>query len=154
MRRIFWGFCKYRFLMSPLHYLSCRSEFGFEFAEIFLIEKRLSDSASRGFAMVSRGVLFEIFFKFIIDFPNFKRITSPKRTNLAKNKPGMLCTITIDLFKGLKKIVSIGNLVDSPTRRVIFRERISPRIRSENRNGSKGSVRDSRKSASLPCPIK
>jgi hypothetical protein len=29
----------------------------------------------------------------------------------------MLCTITIDLFKGLKKIVSIGNLVDSPTRR-------------------------------------
>ncbi len=30
----------------------------------------------------------------------------------------MLCTIPIDLFKGLKKIVSIGNLVDSPTRRV------------------------------------
>ncbi len=27
-------------------------------------------------------------------------------------------TITIDLFKGLKKIVSIGILVDSPTRRV------------------------------------
>jgi hypothetical protein len=30
----------------------------------------------------------------------------------------MLCTITINLFKGLKKIVSIGILVDSPTRRV------------------------------------
>ncbi len=30
----------------------------------------------------------------------------------------MWCTITIDLFKGLKKIVSIGILVDSPTRRV------------------------------------
>ena len=30
----------------------------------------------------------------------------------------MQCTITIDLFKGLKKIVSIGILVDSPTRRV------------------------------------
>ncbi len=30
----------------------------------------------------------------------------------------MLCTITIDLLKGLKKIVSIGNLVNSPTRRV------------------------------------
>jgi hypothetical protein len=30
----------------------------------------------------------------------------------------MLCTITIDLFKGLKKIVSIGILVDSPTWRV------------------------------------
>jgi hypothetical protein len=27
-------------------------------------------------------------------------------------------TITIDFFKGLKKIVSIGNLADSPTRRV------------------------------------
>jgi hypothetical protein len=30
----------------------------------------------------------------------------------------MQCTIAIDLFKGLKKIVSMGNLVDSPTRRV------------------------------------
>jgi hypothetical protein len=30
----------------------------------------------------------------------------------------MLCTITTDLFKGLKKIVSIGNLVDSLTWRV------------------------------------
>jgi hypothetical protein len=37
---------------------------------------------------------------------------------MTKKKPGMLCTITIDLFKGLKKIVSIGILVDSPTRRV------------------------------------
>jgi hypothetical protein len=27
----------------------------------------------------------------------------------------MLCTITIDLFKGLKQILSLGNLVDSPT---------------------------------------
>jgi hypothetical protein len=30
----------------------------------------------------------------------------------------MWCTITIDLFKGLKKILSIGFLIDSPTRRV------------------------------------
>jgi hypothetical protein len=30
----------------------------------------------------------------------------------------MWCTITIDLFKGLNKIVSIGIIVDSPTRRV------------------------------------
>jgi hypothetical protein len=48
MRRIFWGFCRNRFLMSPLHYLSSRSDFGFEFTEIFIIEKRLSDSPSRG----------------------------------------------------------------------------------------------------------
>jgi hypothetical protein len=30
----------------------------------------------------------------------------------------MLCTITTDVFEGFKKIVSLGNLVDSPTRRV------------------------------------
>jgi hypothetical protein len=30
----------------------------------------------------------------------------------------MSCTITIHLYKGLKKIVSIVTLVDSPTRRV------------------------------------
>ncbi len=30
----------------------------------------------------------------------------------------MWCTITIDLFKGLKKIASTGILVDSSTRRV------------------------------------
>jgi hypothetical protein len=29
MRRIFWGFCRNWFLMSPLHYLSGRSDFGF-----------------------------------------------------------------------------------------------------------------------------
>ncbi len=45
MRRIFWGFCR-----DPLHYLSSCSEFGFEFAEIFIIEKQLPDTASRGVA--------------------------------------------------------------------------------------------------------
>jgi hypothetical protein len=34
--------------MSLLHYLSSRSDFDFEFAEIFAIEKRLPDSPSRG----------------------------------------------------------------------------------------------------------
>ncbi len=48
MRRIFWGFCRNWVLIDPLHYLSSRSAFGFEFAEIFLIEKQLPDSASRG----------------------------------------------------------------------------------------------------------
>jgi hypothetical protein len=50
MRRIFWGFCRNWFLIDPLHYLSSRSDFGFEFAEIFVIEKRLPDSASGGVA--------------------------------------------------------------------------------------------------------
>jgi hypothetical protein len=41
MKRIFWGFCRNWFLIDPLHYLSSRFDFGFEFAEIFVIEKRL-----------------------------------------------------------------------------------------------------------------
>ena len=49
-RRIFWGFCINRFDIGPLHYISSRSDFGFEFAEIFVIEKQLADSASRGVA--------------------------------------------------------------------------------------------------------
>jgi hypothetical protein len=43
MRRIFWGFCRNWFLIDPLHYLLSRSDFGFEFAEIFVIKKRLPD---------------------------------------------------------------------------------------------------------------
>ncbi len=46
MRRIFWGFCINRFGIDPLHYVPSRSDFGFEFAEIFVIEKRLPDSPS------------------------------------------------------------------------------------------------------------
>jgi hypothetical protein len=67
--------------MSPLQYLLSRSEFGFEFAEIF-VEKRLSDSPSRGveeFPNRRVGSLnsesmkrYSKFIKFIIDFPNFK----------------------------------------------------------------------------------
>jgi len=34
--------------IGPLHYLSSRSDFGFEFAPTFVIENRLSDSMSRG----------------------------------------------------------------------------------------------------------
>jgi hypothetical protein len=48
MRRIFWGLSRYWVLIDPLHYLSSRSAIGFEFAKIFVIEKRLPDSASRG----------------------------------------------------------------------------------------------------------
>ncbi len=75
-------------------------------------------------------------------------------------------TITIDLFKGLKKIVSVCRhscrLPNSASRGVVFWLRIYPRIRSPNRNGSKCNVRNlcrtdfcknPRKSASLPCPF-
>jgi hypothetical protein len=75
MRWIFWGFCRNWFLIDPLHYLSSRSEFCFEFAELFVIEKRLPDSPSWrvGFCMFkrklgeseSRGDAIRIFNKFI-----------------------------------------------------------------------------------------
>ncbi len=48
MRRIFWGFCRNRFLMSPLHYFSSCSDFGFEFTEIFIFEKRLPTITDAG----------------------------------------------------------------------------------------------------------
>ncbi len=47
-RRIFWVFCLNRFGIGPLHYIWSLSDFGFEFAEIFVIEKRLPILASRG----------------------------------------------------------------------------------------------------------
>jgi hypothetical protein len=50
MRPIFQGFCIIRFGIGILHYISSRSDFSFEFAKIFVIEKRLPDSASRGVA--------------------------------------------------------------------------------------------------------
>ncbi len=50
MRRIFWGFCRNWFLMSPLHYPSSCSDFSFEFAEIFIFVKRLPASLIRGVA--------------------------------------------------------------------------------------------------------
>ena len=57
MRRIFWGFCRNWVLIDPLHYLSSRSAFGVEFVEIFVIEKRLPDSASRRLSeSAGRGV--------------------------------------------------------------------------------------------------
>ncbi len=43
----FHGFCINQFSIGPLHYISSRSYFGFEFAEIFIIEKRLTDFPHR-----------------------------------------------------------------------------------------------------------
>ncbi len=53
----FLGFLQKLVPHRSLTHLSSRTDFGFEFAEIFVIEKRLLDSASRGVAdSVSRGV--------------------------------------------------------------------------------------------------
>jgi hypothetical protein len=42
------GYCINWILIDPLRYLSSCSDFGFEFAEIFVKEKRLPDLPSRG----------------------------------------------------------------------------------------------------------
>jgi hypothetical protein len=47
-RRIFWGFCKNRYGIGSLHYISSRSDLAFVLAEIFVIEKQLPDSPSQG----------------------------------------------------------------------------------------------------------
>ncbi len=60
MRQIFWGFCRNWFLMSPLHYLSSRSDFGFEFAEIFVFEKRLPAITYAGSRQLSVSVIREV----------------------------------------------------------------------------------------------
>ncbi len=46
--RIFRGFCINRFGIGPLHYILSLSDFGFEFSEIFVFEKRLPNSTIRG----------------------------------------------------------------------------------------------------------
>jgi hypothetical protein len=51
MNRIFRDFCINRFGLGPLHYISSRSDFGFEFAEIFVFEKRLPVWLSRRVAI-------------------------------------------------------------------------------------------------------
>ncbi len=48
MNRIFRGFCINRFGIGTLHYISSCSDFGLEFSEIFVLEKRLPDSMIRG----------------------------------------------------------------------------------------------------------
>ncbi len=48
MSRFFWGFCINRFGIGPIHYVWSRSDFRFEFSEIFVIEKGLPDSLSQG----------------------------------------------------------------------------------------------------------
>ncbi len=48
MNRIFGVFCINRFGLGPLHYISSRSDFGFEFKEIFVLKNDFPVSVSRG----------------------------------------------------------------------------------------------------------
>jgi hypothetical protein len=62
MRQIFWGFCIHRLGIGPLHYILSRSDFSFEFAEIFIIKKRLPDF-STPLRELTRMPIDTIFFK-------------------------------------------------------------------------------------------
>ncbi len=105
------------------------------------------------------------FLKFIIDLQNFKRLNQPFKGPIwQKRSQGCNVLSQLICLKVWKKGSSRKSywLPDVASRRVVFQLRISPQIRSQNRNGWKGSVRDSwgtdfsknpRKSASLPCPF-
>jgi hypothetical protein len=150
MRRIFWGFCRNLFLIDLLHYLSSRFDFGFEFAEIFIIEKRLPDSASRG----------------VVDSPT-RRVGESAFECLNESSASRRVGDSLTRLVGKSLTPRVGKsesrrLPGSASRGVVFRLRSSPRIRSQNRNGSKCTVKDlcrtdlcknPRKSASLPCPF-
>ncbi len=131
-RRIFWGFCRNRFGIGSFTTFRAVPIF----AEIFVIEKRLPDSP------ISR----------VGESPSFS-FKHSKADSLTR-RVGELSTPRLAESESQR-------LPDSLSRGVVFRLRISPRIRSQKRNGSKGSVRDPwgpnfcknpRKSASLPCP--
>ncbi len=109
------GFCVNRLCIGPLHYVSSHSNFSFKFSEIFVIEKRLPDSTSRGDNKIAYRYNFIQTFKYI----NGDSTLHP-----------WLLFCQIDLFKGLvqpfKVMRNFKNLnsdypthhSDSPTQRV------------------------------------
>jgi hypothetical protein len=76
MNRIFRGFCINWFGMGPLHYYSSLSNFCFEFAEKFLIEKGLPDSFS-GSRQGKSTQNFKNFEKRLPDTPSRGVVDSP-----------------------------------------------------------------------------
>ncbi len=72
----FLGFCRNWFLIDPLHHLSSHSDFGFEFAEIFIIEKRLPDSVIECLKenSASRKVIHSSLFKFFKIYHRFSEL--------------------------------------------------------------------------------
>ncbi len=138
MRQIFWGFFRNWFLIDPLHYPFQPFQFWLRIPgdiRNWKTTPRLGESAfeclkenseSRGVDdYLTRwvgellwwfGKLLFKFLKFIIKLQHFKRLNQPFKISIWPKRSQACCTITIDLFKGLKKIVFIGNLVDSPTR--------------------------------------
>jgi hypothetical protein len=104
MRRVFWGFCRIWFFMSPLHYLPGHSDFGFKFKEIF--EKRLpaiTDMGSRRLPVsLSRG---------FDDSPQLIRGV----TDSLHHRYGELA---IEFFKRKLSVSMIWRVGESPTPRI------------------------------------
>ncbi len=59
MNQIFQGFCINRFSLGPLHYISSCSDIGFESAKIFVFEKQLPISVSRGVDKIAYRIIFK-----------------------------------------------------------------------------------------------
>ncbi len=93
MRGIFWSFCINWYGIGHLHYISSHSDFGFEFAEIFLIEKRLPVSSSKGVNKIAYRYNF---------FQTFKNI------NGDSTLPPWLLFCQIDLLKGWFSCLKFG----------------------------------------------
>ncbi len=95
--------CRNWFLMSPLHYLSGRSNFGFEFAEIFVFEKRLpaiTDTGSRRLSIsVIRGVSDSSHHWYV-------ESATPRITDTE--------SWLLNFFKRKLSVSMIGRVVDSP----------------------------------------
>jgi hypothetical protein len=58
INQFFRFFCINRFGLGPLHYISNRSDFGFEFSEIFVLENRLPALVSRGVDKIAWSIHF------------------------------------------------------------------------------------------------
>jgi hypothetical protein len=116
----FLGFCRNWFLMSPLHYLLGRSDFGFEFAEmfifaeIFVFEKQLPAITNTGSRRLSVSVI-----QGVTNSPYcwVGKSTTPRITDTRSRQ---LPTSPIRrvgywiFFKRKLSVSMIGRVVDSP----------------------------------------
>jgi hypothetical protein len=89
------GFYRNRFLIDPLHYLLGRSDFGFELAEIFLIEKQLSDSANRGVSDSPTRRVRELFFS----ITNISAFECLKENSASRGVAMVSWEVDIQIFK-------------------------------------------------------
>ncbi len=131
MRRIFWGFCRNWFLMSPLHYLSVCFDFGFKFAEIFIFEKWLPAITDTGSRRHSISVIRRVAnspYQWVGDSTT-PRITDTRSRRLPASP---IRRVGYWIFKRKLSVLMIWRVVDSP--HLWYGESPTPRIiESESR---------------------